>query len=321
MDPLLTVENLQISFIQNHLTLHAVRGISFTVEPQKTLGIVGESGCGKSVTALSILRLLQPPAARVASRRMLFDKIELTALSENEMRRIRGNRIAMVFQDPMTALNPLFTCGDQIMEAMVLHQNLKAREALARTLELLDKAGIAGAARVAARYPHQLSGGMRQRVVIAMALACAPALLIADEPTTALDVTVQARIIDLLMDLQQTLAMSMIMITHDLGVISAMAHAVAVMYAGEIMEYAPAGTIFKNPLHPYTKSLLNSIPSIDKREMRLTVIPGEVPNPHELPSGCPFHPRCYARMPRCVTAHPELYYPDAGHPVRCLLYE
>ncbi|MDD5675645.1 MAG: ABC transporter ATP-binding protein [Chitinivibrionales bacterium] len=317
----MSVENLNVSFVQNHQTLRAVRGISFSIETQKTLGIVGESGCGKSVTALSLMRLLPPSIAAVTAQRLLFDEIELSALPESEMRRVRGNRIAMVFQDPMTALNPLFTCGDQIAEAIVLHRNVRRAEAMARSVELLDNVGIAAPAVVAARYPHQLSGGMRQRVVIAMALACRPMLLIADEPTTALDVTVQAKIIDLLLGLQQELRMSMIMITHDLGIVSAMAHDVLVMYAGEVMENAAANTLFSNPLHPYTKSLLASIPTIERKQARLTVIPGEVPNPHELPSGCPFHPRCYARMERCRTQHPALYTPQTSHQVRCLLYE
>ncbi|HUI91309.1 MAG TPA: ABC transporter ATP-binding protein [Chitinivibrionales bacterium] len=316
----LSCKNLHVSFYTDDGIGRAVCGLSFDVGEKKTLGIVGESGCGKSVTALSVMRLVPAPPGRIEKGEMEFGGRDILRLSENEMRGLRGNKISMIFQDPMTSLNPVFTCGYQIREAIVFHKNMGAKAADGLVKEMLDKVGIPRPAEAAASYPHQLSGGMRQRVMIAMALSCGPQLLIADEPTTALDVTVQARILDLLLSLQQTLAMSMIMITHDLGVVAEIAHDVLVMYAGEAMEYTGAAALFERPLHPYTKGLLATLPLLDKKQNRLRVIPGEVPSPLSIPGGCPFHPRCEFRMDRCSREHPELYRPEPGHQVRCFLY-
>jgi oligopeptide/dipeptide ABC transporter ATP-binding protein len=318
---LLSVKNLRISFTQDGAKALAVRDVSFNLDSQKTLGIVGESGCGKSVTALSLLRLVPQPAGKIEQGEIVWNGSDLLSLSENSMRAVRGKEIAMIFQDPMTSLNPVFTCGSQIVEAMMLHRSIDKNEAYRLTSEILEKVGIADPARTARSYPHQLSGGMRQRVMIAMALSCRPALLIADEPTTALDVTVQARILDLLASLQESMRMSLIMITHDLGIVSDIAHDMLVMYAGLVAEFAEVKSIFDNPLHPYSRSLLATIPYMNRTQKRLKVIQGEVPNPLQMPAGCPFHPRCDAVMDRCRCELPPLYEPQPGHRVRCFLYE
>ncbi len=316
----LSCKNLHVSFYQDEGVGRAVSGLSFDVMQTKSLGIVGESGCGKSVTALSLMRLVPQPPGRITQGEIEFEGKNILALSKKEMHALRGNKMSMIFQDPMTSLNPVYTCGHQIAESVSFHQNATPKQANDRALEMLDKVGIPRPADVAKSYPHQLSGGMRQRVMIAMALACTPALLIADEPTTALDVTVQAKILDLLLSLQQAMNMSMIMITHDLGVVADIAHDVLVMYAGEAMEYASTQSLFSSPLHPYTQGLLATIPDIDKKESRLKVIPGEVPSPLSIPKGCPFHPRCDRKMPRCEIEHPGYYEVQHSHFVRCFLY-
>jgi oligopeptide/dipeptide ABC transporter ATP-binding protein len=316
----LTCKNLSVSFYLDEGVAPAVKNLSFEVKEKKTLGIVGESGCGKSVTALSIMRLIPQPPGRIDSGEIIFEGKNILSFSKEEMRQLRGNKISMIFQDPMTSLNPVFTCGYQIKEAIIYHKKINDKEALELTLEMLDKVGIKDPKATSMSYPHQLSGGMRQRVMIAMALSCNPKLLIADEPTTALDVTIQAKILDLLIYLQQSFFMSLIMITHDLGIVSDISHDILVMYAGECMEYAEKKMIFENPLHPYTKGLLATLPLIDKKQNRLKVIPGEVPNPFFIPAGCPFHPRCEYKQNRCALEKPQLYEPEKGHKVRCFLY-
>ncbi len=301
--------------------LKAVRGLSFSLEEKTTLGIVGESGCGKSLTALSIMRLVPAPYGFIEKGDIVFNDKNLLSLPEKEMQKIRGGAISLIFQDPMTSLNPVFTCGMQIMESIFHHMSKSAAEALDLTHKILKEVGINDTDRVIASYPHQLSGGMRQRVMIAMALVCSPKLLIADEPTTALDVTVQARILDLLHSLQKSKHMSMIMITHNLGIVGDIAHNVMVMYAGLMMEYAPVEKLFDTPLHPYTVNLLETVPHLNKKKTRLTVIPGEVPTLSSIPSGCPFHPRCSRCMDRCKVGEPPLTTVSDNHQVRCFLYE
>jgi len=322
--PCLTCSDLRVSFSIQKRTAHAVRGVSFEVDDRKTLGIVGESGCGKSVTALSILRLLPTPPAKIESGVITFEERNLLALPERLMCEVRGQRISMIFQDPMTSLNPVFTCGNQVAETLLFHKGMNRKDAANVCMELFSEVGIAEPARVYSSYPHHLSGGMRQRVMIAMALACAPRLLIADEPTTALDVTVQARLLELLKKLQTAKDMSMILITHNLGIVAGMAHNVIVMYAGEIMESATSEELFAAPRHPYTDCLLKTVPSIDKRSERLTVIPGSVPTPLEIPDGCPFNPRCLRATERCKKEHPPLHNvggDNNSHFVRCHIYE
>ncbi|MCL2183707.1 MAG: ABC transporter ATP-binding protein [Chitinispirillia bacterium] len=319
--PCLTCTDLRVSFSIQKKTAHAVRGVSFGLDDRKTLGIVGESGCGKSVTALSVMRLVPVPPARIESGSMIFEGADLLAIPEKQMCGVRGRRISMIFQDPMTSLNPVFTCGGQVAESLLLHKGMGKAEAAEFCERLFAEVGIAEPKRVYAAYPHNLSGGMRQRVMIAMALACSPRLLIADEPTTALDVTVQARLLELLKELQDTKDMSMILITHNLGIVAGMAHDVIVMYAGEVMEAAPSKELFDAPRHPYTDCLLKTIPSIEKRSERLTVIPGTVPTPLEIPEGCPFHPRCPRVTDRCRKEHPPLHAVSGNHQVRCHHYE
>jgi oligopeptide/dipeptide ABC transporter ATP-binding protein len=320
----LSCSGLRVSFRVQKRVACAVRGVSFSVGDRRTLGIVGESGCGKSVTAAAIMRLIPTPPGRIEAGSIRFEDKDLLSIPEKQMRGVRGRRISMVFQDPMTSLNPVLTCGYQTAEPLILHRGLSKREAAELSMELFSEVGIAEPKRVFSGYPHNLSGGMRQRVMIAMALACQPKLLIADEPTTALDVTVQARLLELLKNLQDAKDMSMILITHNLGIVAGMAHDVIVMYAGEVVESAPAAVLFASPRHPYTDCLLKTIPSIEKRGERLTVIPGTVPTPLEIPEGCPFHPRCPKAIERCKKEHPELCCVDGdngGHYVRCHLYE
>ncbi len=299
----------------------AVRGVSFEIQQKSTLGIVGESGCGKTMTALSLMRLVPSPPAIIEKGEIIFEERDLLKLNEKEMRQIRGGRISMIFQDPMTSLNPVFTCGYQIKEILLQHRICASKDADKLISRTLAEVGITDPDRIASNYPHQLSGGMRQRVMIAMALACSPRLLIADEPTTALDVTVQARILDLLHHLQETKSMSMVLITHNLGIVGDIAHNVLVMYAGEVMEEAPTGVLFKEPAHPYTKSLLETIPQIGNKKERLAVIPGEVPTLRNIPAGCPFHPRCKYTTNRCKDEHPGIYSLSDNHQVRCFLYD
>ena len=318
---LLELQGLKTHFFTEAGVVRAVDGVTYRIPHGKTLGVVGESGCGKSITALSILRLIPDPG-KIVEGQVLFDGNDLSALSEAEMRAIRGNRISMIFQEPMTSLNPVFTVGNQIAEAIILHEKTTRDEARRRTIELLQKVGIPSPEQRIDEYPHQMSGGMRQRIMIAMALACNPALLIADEPTTALDVTIQAQILDLLKELQREFGMSILMITHDLGVIAETADEVVVMYAGKIVEYAQTGELFGNPMHPYSQGLFRSRPKLGMNaEDALAVIPGSVPNPLYFPSGCKFHPRCDQVKENCSTDEPELLEVKPGHWVSCVLYE
>ena len=317
--PLLTVSNLRTYFYTGAGVARAVDGVSFDIAAGETLGIVGESGCGKSVTALSILRLIQQPGRIEPGSRILFEGQDLLRLDDAGIRRVRGNRIAMIFQEPMTALNPVFTVGDQIAEVARVHARASRRDAWSRAVEMLALVGIPAPADRASQYPHQLSGGMRQRVLIAMALVMNPALIIADEPTTALDVTIQAQILELLADLQQRLGTSIAMITHDLGVIAEVASRVVVMYGGEVVEEARVETLFAEPHHPYTEGLLHAMPRVGRRQERLAVIPGNVPPPTAWPTGCRFRDRCPYAWERCERQHPPLYQIGAGHVSRCHL--
>jgi oligopeptide transport system ATP-binding protein len=319
--PLLEITDLRTHFFTREGVVHAVDGVDLGVDKGKTLGIVGESGCGKSVTALSIMRLLPTPPARIVSGSIRFDGRELTTLSERELEDVRGRQIGMVFQDPMTALNPTLTIGTQIVEVLQRHLGLDARAARRRAAELLDEVGIPRAQERLRDYPHRFSGGMRQRVVIAMAIACEPRLLIADEPTTALDVTVQAQVLDLLDDLRREREMAMILITHNMGVVAESADDVAVMYAGQIVEQAPAPELFRDPEHPYTEALLAALPDLDDpqaRDRRLAAIPGRPPDLIDPPAACRFAARCpYAGCgDSCALEPPELRELRPGHLVR-----
>ncbi|MEJ5260757.1 MAG: ABC transporter ATP-binding protein [Anaerohalosphaeraceae bacterium] len=318
-DILLSIQNLSTHFSTEQGLARAVQEVSFDILRGQTVALVGESGCGKSVTALSILRLVPQPPGRIVSGRIVLEERDLLSLTESQMRRIRGNEIAMIFQEPMTSLNPVFTIGSQIVEAIRLHQKKTARQARQAAVEMLAKVGIADPQRRFDEYPHQLSGGMRQRVMIAMALSCMPKLLIADEPTTALDVTIQAQILDLLRHLRQQQKMSILLITHDLGVVAENADSVVVMYASRVVESAPVEPLFAKPLHPYTRGLLRSLPRLNERRERLEVIPGTVPNPVDFPSGCKFHPRCSigCRDRRCQTEEPPLKEVVPGRRVAC----
>ena len=313
---LLEVKNLKTYFFTEDGIVKAVDGVDFEVYKGETLGVVGESACGKSVTAFSIMRLLDYPGKTVGGE-VIFKGENLLKKTEDEMRRIRGKEIAMIFQEPMTALNPVLTVGFQISEALMMHFKISKKEALKKSIELLKKVEIPIPEQRVNEYPHQLSGGMRQRAMIAMAMSCDPALLIADEPTTALDVTIQAQILDLMKSLLREFNGSLIMITHDLGVIAEIADSIAVMYAGKIVEYADKKTIFHNPLHPYTFGLLTSIPRLDVEMKRLNVIPGIVPNPLHFPTGCKFNPRCRFATNKCREEEPPLIKVEEGHLVRC----
>jgi oligopeptide/dipeptide ABC transporter ATP-binding protein len=317
--PLLSVEGLTTVFDLPSGTTPAVDDVSFEIHPGETLGVVGESGSGKSVTALSILRLVQSPG-RITAGRIRFKGRDLLTLSEREMRRVRGAEISLIFQEPMTALNPVFTIGDQIAETLLVHGQATRRDATARAVELLEAVRITDAAGRIKDYPHQLSGGMRQRVLIAMAIACKPSLLIADEPTTALDVTIQAQILDLLRDMKDRLQLSLLLITHDLGVIAETADRVAVMYGGRIVEHAPVRAIFREPRHPYTRGLLASMRGSGHGQ-RLRAIEGSVPVLGALPTGCAFHPRCPDRFEPCPKAVPGDYAAGPRHGARCFLHD
>jgi len=314
--PLLDVHNLKTYFFTPGGLVKAVGGIDFSIDAGRTLALVGESGCGKSMTALSLLRLVPEPG-RIVDGRIVFDGEDLLHLPEPEMRRIRGNQIAMIFQEPMTSLNPVFRIGEQIAEVLTLHKGLPPRAALDAAADLLHQVGIPAAERRVREYPHQLSGGMRQRVMIAMALACDPRLLIADEPTTALDVTIQAQIMELLDRLRRDRGMATLLITHDLGVVAESADMVAIMYAGLILEYAPVKTIFANPRHPYTRGLLGCIPRLGEKRRRLVPVEGQVPSVIDLPPGCSFLDRCPDPFARCGHEVPPLVETEAGHLVRC----
>jgi len=318
---LLTVQDLRTHFFTGEGVVRAVDGVTLSVRPGETLGLVGESGCGKTVTALSILRLVPDPPGRIVGGTICFDGRDLLRLPEEEMRSIRGCAISMIFQEPMTSLNPVFTVGEQVAEGIRHHQKVSRRDAWDRAVEMLRRVKIPDPARRAYEYPHQLSGGLRQRVMIAMALALGPRLLIADEPTTALDVTIQAQIIELLMGLQEEMQMAVILITHDLGVIAETADRVVVMYAGRVVEEASAEQLFETPLHPYTQGLLESLPKLEagKRHRRLTAIPGLIPNLLDLPTGCKFAPRCPKVVGDCWPTEPDLREVRPGHWARCIL--
>ncbi len=322
--PLLEVKNLKTYFYTEDGVVRAVDGVDFSIYPGEVLGIVGESGCGKSVTSLSIMRLIGMPG-KIVEGEINFDGKNLVTASEEEMMSIRGNRISMIFQQPQSALNPVFRAGDQISEVLNIHQDFGKDAGRERAIELLKLVGIPEPEKRADAFPHELSGGMSQRVMIAMALACVPDLLIADEPTTALDVTIQAQILDLMRDMQKQLGSALMLITHDLGVIAEMANRVVVMYAGEIVEESPVASLFDKPHHPYTQGLIGSIPVLGEIRERLDVIPGSVPNLINLPKGCRFAPRCRARIDHnlsiCTDNHPSLIEVSEGHKVRCWLYQ
>ncbi|MBS4023979.1 MAG: ABC transporter ATP-binding protein [Dethiobacter sp.] len=320
MKNLLEVKDLKVYFYTEDGVIPAVDGVSFEVKPGEVIGIVGESGCGKSVTAMSLLKLIPYPPGKILQGSMNFDGRELTALSDSEMRKIRGNDIAMIFQEPMTSLNPVFTIGNQIGEAISLHQGLKDKEVNAKCIEMLKLVGIPRPEKVVNEYPHSLSGGMRQRAMIAMALCCNPKLLIADEPTTALDVTIQAQILELMKALKDKINTSVMLITHDLGVVAEMAEHVVVMYAGKIVEDTDVLTLFKNPQHPYTVGLLASKPKLEEEREKLESIQGAVPNPLNMPDGCHFHPRCRHVMDVCKVKMPPLLEESPGHKIRCWLF-
>ena len=318
MAVLLDVRNLQTSFFTSDGEVRAVDGVSFAIAEGTTMGLVGESGCGKSVTALSLMQLLSRGTGRIVGGEIMYRGANLADHDEDQMRQIRGNEISMIFQEPMTSLNPVFTIGEQIGEAVRLHQGASAREARDRAIEMLRLVKIAEPEKRVRDYPHQLSGGMRQRVMIAMALSCNPRLLIADEPTTALDVTIQAQILELIAELQARLGMAVLLITHDLGVVAQYANDVAVMYAGRVVERAAPPIIFARPLHPYTIGLMNSVPGALGKRKRLEAIPGIVPSPLHWPSGCRFRTRCFRSQESCAGRQPELVEVESGHWVSCL---
>jgi oligopeptide/dipeptide ABC transporter ATP-binding protein len=324
MSHLLEVKNLRTHFPTRGGLVKAVDGVTFHLDAGELLGLVGESGCGKSITALSIMRLIAPPG-KIVGGELTFDGKNLLKLSDAQMRQIRGDDIAMIFQDPMTSLNPVFTVGEQIAEALRLHRRLSRKEARAAAIEAMREVSIPDPARRINDYPHQLSGGMRQRVMIAMALACDPKLLIADEPTTALDVTIQAQILELLEELRQHRELAVLLITHDLGVVAEVADRVAVMYTGRIVEESSVEELFARPKHPYTEGLLRSVPKLTAADVvkkeRLETIEGTVPSPTDLPPGCHFAPRCPHRMPRCTEENIPLYELEGGVRVRCVLYD
>jgi oligopeptide/dipeptide ABC transporter ATP-binding protein len=316
-EPLLAVDDLRVHLFTNRGVVRAVDGVGFALSAGESLGIVGESGCGKTMTALSLMRLIPSPPARIVSGRIMFDGEDVVALDEPRLRALRGNAMAMIYQDPMTTLNPVFSVGEQIAEAVRLHRDASRAAARARAVEMLELVGIPDPGLCAQSYPHQLSGGMRQRAVIAMALACHPKLLIADEPTTALDVTIQAQILDLMRRLQQELGTAIILITHDLGVIADLVDTVVVMYAGKVVEGAPVKQLFAAPRHPYTQGLLRSVPSLETREHRMRTIEGTVPSAYAMPPGCRFHPRCGIARDVCRTDEPPLVPDGVGGEAAC----
>jgi peptide/nickel transport system ATP-binding protein len=317
MAALLEVRGLRTAFQTDSGTFNAVDGVSFSLEPGRTLGIVGESGCGKSVTALSIMGLVASPPGRIVDGEIVFEGADLRKLSPAQMRAVRGDRISMIFQEPMTSLNPAFTIGDQIVEGIVRHRNIGRAQAREQAIEMLRRVRMPSPERRFRDYPHKLSGGMRQRAMIAMALALKPRLLIADEPTTALDVTIQAQILELMRQLRDETGTAIILITHDLGVVAELAHDVAVMYAGRIVEKAPVEHVFAQPQHPYTVGLLGSIPKLHVQQARLPAIEGQVPNPWDVPAGCRFAPRCPFATAKCRAEDPPLMDVGAAHASAC----
>lgn len=319
MSKLLKISDLSIHYSTEDGDVKAVNNIDLELAAGETLGLVGETGAGKTTTALGIMRLVPNPPGEVTNGSIEFEGRDLMTIPEEEMRMIRGNKISMIFQDPMTSLNPVMTVGEQIAEVIEIHQDVAAKEAMTKAGEMLELVGIP-AARVN-DYPHQFSGGMKQRVVIAISLACNPQLLIADEPTTALDVTIQAQVLDLMRNLKKEFNTSMLMITHDLGVVAEVCDKVAIMYAGEIVEYAPIQQLFENPSHPYTHGLFGSIPNLDEEVERLTPITGLMPDPTDLPTGCSFHPRCPHAKPICAQKSPQNSVVEGEHRVKCLMFE
>ncbi len=319
--PLLEIRSLTTQFLTEDGIVRAVEEVSLEIFPGEILSLVGESGCGKSVTGLSLLRLIPIPPGRIVRGEILFEGRDLLHLEEREMEKVRGNEISMIFQEPMTSLNPVFTIGSQIIETLQLHQHLPKKEARQKAIELLQRVRIPYPEIRIDSYPHQLSGGMRQRAMIAMALSCQPKLLIADEPTTALDVTIQAQVLRLLKEIQQEMGMAVMLITHDLGVVSEIADRVAVMYAGRIVEMGPFETLFREMRHPYTRGLFDSIPQLEEKKERLKAIPGQVPNPFDLPTGCKFHPRCYLAIEACSKEEPPLFQIDGNHFSRCIRWK
>ena len=313
----LQVRNLRTEFVTRKGIVPAVDGVSFDVWKGRVTGLVGESGCGKSVTSLSILGLVPSPPGRVAGGEILFEGRDLARMSYGAMCAVRGKDISMIFQEPMTSLNPVMTVGRQVGEALRIHQRLSSEEVRRRTLEMFDLVGIPEPENRYSAFPHQLSGGLRQRVMIAMALICAPKLLVADEPTTALDVTIQAQVLELMKELKRKLNTSMIMITHDLGIVAETCDKVAIMYAGRVVEYAEKRRLFLNPVHPYTQGLFNSLPELDEEQEELKTIPGLMPDPTDLPSGCPFHPRCGDAVSQCAVEAPAMVEVEPGHFVAC----
>lgn len=321
-DKILEVKDLGITFFTDQGALPAVQEVSFSVHKQETLGVVGESGCGKSMTSLAIMQLIPSPPGKITSGEVIYKGEDLLKKSEEEVRKIRGKEISMIFQEPMTSLNPVVTCGKQIMEAILNHEEISKEQAKERALEMIRLVGIPMPEKIFASCPHELSGGMRQRIMIAMALSCNPALLICDEPTTALDVTIQAQILKLINKMKAEMDSAVLLITHDMGVISEMADNVIVMYAGKIVEYTAVDDLFKNPLHPYTVGLMNSIPKLDEEDsdQELEVIPGSVPMLYELPDGCFFSPRCKYAKDICRNKCPGMKDCGDGHMVRCWKY-
>lgn len=315
---ILEIVQLKLQFFTDKGIVNAIDGVSLEVKEGEVVGLVGESGCGKSVTSLAVMGLVPQPPGKIVGGSIRFKGTEVTKLKPKELRKLRGNEMAMIFQEPMTSLNPLFTIGDQIVEAIRIHQKCTKKEAKDKALEMLRKVGISREG-ILKEYPHKLSGGMRQRVMIALAMVCNPKLLIADEPTTALDVTIQAQILELMKSLNQEFGTAILLITHDLGVVSEMCDRVVVMYAGQVVEETDSRTLFKNPQHPYTKGLLNSIPKLTGNEKRLYSIPGQVPNPLYFPNGCRFAPRCEYAMERCHIEQPELLPVTEAHQSRCWL--
>ncbi len=315
--PLLDIKNLSVEFQTVEGTVHAINNLSYSLDEGETLGIVGESGSGKSVSSLGIMKLIPNPPGKIVNGEILYNGKDLTKISEKDMEKIRGDEISMIFQEPMTSLNPIITCGKQIAESLTLHRGLKKKEAMKAAVEAMRAVGIANPEKRVHEYPHQMSGGMRQRVMIAMALACKPKILICDEPTTALDVTIQAQILDLIRNLNKETGTAVIMITHDLGVVSELCQKVIVMYTGRIVEEAPAEAIFKNPLHPYTIGLISAIPRITKERNLLTTIEGVVPNPMEKIEGCSFWPRCKHATEQCKKEVPPMVQVDEKRKVTC----
>ncbi len=317
---LLELKNLTVRFRTVEGVHNAVRNVDLRLQPDEALGIVGESGSGKSVTALSIMQLIPNPPGEIVNGQIIYNNKDLLKIPDEDMRNIRGNDISMIFQEPMTSLNPIHTCGRQIMEPLLTHQNYGKKQASERVHELMQLVGIPLPAQRFKEYPHQLSGGMRQRIMIAMALACRPKLLLADEPTTALDVTIQAQILDLMMQLRQEINTAIILITHDLGIVAEICDRVAVMYAGQVVENNSTSALFTKPYHPYTEGLLRSIPKIGKEKTKLVAIEGTVPSPFNMPVGCSFQPRCSYAMSICKEKSPDLYEVTGGGEVRCWRY-